>query len=138
MNFDNDQSNRHFIDFVELERCNPWPHVINRHISISQLLSFWRHSHYDGSSRSHDVIRIVTSFATEADLATPTVTDVRTYVRTDTLPRLIYKDGGRRHRGFLKFRNLAVVDKIGGLGHLVFICPQKFHLTSILPLFNLF
>jgi len=37
----------------------------------------------------YDVIRIVTSFATE--LATPTVTDVRTYV-TDTLPRLIYKD----------------------------------------------
>ena len=39
------------------------------------------------SPRSHyDVILIVTSFATE--LATPTVTDVR----TDTLPRLIYKD----------------------------------------------
>jgi len=43
---------------------------------------------YDArSSRSHyDVILIVTSFATE--LATPTVT----YVRTDTLPRLIYKE----------------------------------------------
>ena len=28
-----------------LERCNPWPHVANRHISsISQLLSLWRHS----------------------------------------------------------------------------------------------
>jgi len=26
-----------------LERCNPWPHVANRHISISQLLSLWRH-----------------------------------------------------------------------------------------------
>jgi len=39
------------------------------------------------SPRSHyDVILIVTSFATE--LATPTVTDVR----TDTLPRLIYED----------------------------------------------
>jgi len=39
------------------------------------------------STRSHyDAILIVTSFATE--LATPTVTDVR----TDTLPRLIYKD----------------------------------------------
>ena len=37
-----------------------------------------------------DVILIVTSFATQ--LATPTVTDVRTYVRTDTLPHLIYKD----------------------------------------------
>jgi len=30
-----------------LERCNPWPHVANRHIFISQLLSLWRHSHYD-------------------------------------------------------------------------------------------
>jgi len=43
------------------------------------------------SPRSHyDVILIVTSFATK--LATLTVTDVRTYVPTDTLPRLIYKD----------------------------------------------
>ena len=43
------------------------------------------------SPRSHyDVILIVTSFATE--LATPTVTDVRTYEHTDTFPRLIYKD----------------------------------------------
>ena len=24
---------------------NPWPHVANRHISIIQLLSLWRHSH---------------------------------------------------------------------------------------------
>jgi len=73
---------------VRVERCNPWPHVVNRHISISQLLSLWRHSRYDlcaRSPRSHyDVIFIVTSFAIE--LATPTVTDVR----TDTLPRLIY------------------------------------------------
>jgi len=30
-----------------LEQCNPWPHVANRRISISQLLSLWRHSHYD-------------------------------------------------------------------------------------------
>jgi len=37
----------------------------------------------------YDVILIVTSFATE--LATPSVTDVRT-LRTDTLPRLIYRD----------------------------------------------
>ena len=29
------------------EHCNPWPHVANRHISISQLLSLWRHSHCD-------------------------------------------------------------------------------------------
>jgi len=32
----------------------------------------------------------VSSFATE--LVTPTVMDVQTYTRTDTLPRLIYKD----------------------------------------------
>jgi len=32
-----------------LERCNPLPHVANRHISISHLLSLWRHSHYDVS-----------------------------------------------------------------------------------------
>jgi len=37
-------------------------------------------------SSHYDVILIVTSFATE--LATPTIMDVR----TDTLPRLIYKD----------------------------------------------
>ena len=41
-------------------------------------------------SSNYDVILIVRTFATE--LATPTVTDVRKYVRTDTLPRLIYKD----------------------------------------------
>jgi len=35
-------------------------------------------------------ILIVTSFATE--LVMPSVTDVRIYVRTDTLPHLIYKD----------------------------------------------
>jgi len=34
-----------------VERCNPWSHVANRHISISQLrvLSLWRHSHDDVS-----------------------------------------------------------------------------------------
>jgi len=31
----------------ELEHHNQWPHVINRRISISQLLSLRRHSHYD-------------------------------------------------------------------------------------------
>jgi len=79
---------------LQLEQCNPWPQVVaNHHISISQLLSLWRHSHYDSacSPCSHyDVIVIVTSFATE--LATPTVTDVRMYVRTDTLRHLIHKD----------------------------------------------
>jgi len=60
-----------------LERCNPWPHVAIRHISISQLLSLWRHSHYD-------VIRDWAGHARPA---------LRTYtLRTDTLPRLIYKD----------------------------------------------
>jgi len=39
---------------------------------------------------NYDVILVMTSLATE--LATPSVTDVRTYVRADTLPRLIYKD----------------------------------------------
>jgi len=33
----------------QLERCNPWPHIANRHISISQqpasqLFSLWHHS----------------------------------------------------------------------------------------------
>jgi len=38
---------------IILERCNPWPHVANRHISgryhqrLSQLLLLWRHFHYD-------------------------------------------------------------------------------------------
>jgi len=60
-----------------LERCNPSPHVANRHISISQLLSLWCHSSGTRSPHSHyDVILNVTSFATE--LATPTV---RTYIR---------------------------------------------------------
>ena len=89
-----------------LEQCNPWPHVANRHISISELLSLSRHSHYDvirasraygaGSPRSHyDINLIMTSRAYGArsprshydvilivtsfatELATPTVTDVR-------------------------------------------------------------
>jgi len=71
--------------YTILERCNSWPHVANRHISISQLLSLWHHFHNDviRASRAYcarspcshyDVILIVMSFATE--LATPTVTDV--------------------------------------------------------------
>jgi len=74
--------------YTVLECCNPWPHVANRHNSISQLLSLWCHSHYDvirasraygaRSPRSHyDVILIMTSFTTE--LATPSVTDVQMY-----------------------------------------------------------
>ena len=100
-----------------LERCNPWPHVANRRISISQLLSLWRHSHYDvirvsraygtGSPRSYyDVVRhsyydIVSRLRrsqppfslwrhSHYDVSLPTCYG-RT-LRTDTIPRLIYKD----------------------------------------------
>ena len=52
------------------------------------------HAHGARGARSprshHDVVLIVTSFGTE--LATPSVTDVRTYVRTDTVPRIMCKD----------------------------------------------
>jgi len=98
----NDSTHMYMAHQFILERCNPWPHVTNHHISISQLLSLWCHSHYDvsrlrhtalvapavpilimtsyHSRRSHyDIILIVTSFATE--LATPTVTDIRTPYR---------------------------------------------------------
>ena len=64
----------------KLERCNPWPRVANRHISISRLLSLWRHSHYD----------VIRYWAGHAQRYVE-----RTYVRTDTLLRLIYKDGGQ-------------------------------------------
>jgi len=77
--------------YDKLEWCNPWPHVVNHHISINQLLSLWRHSLWRHSLISrvrrsqppfslyrHSLI--VMSFATE--MATPTVTDVRAYVCT--------------------------------------------------------
>jgi len=70
--------------FVDTRSVQPVAACRQSPISISQLLSLWRHSHYDvlrlrrsrvSQPRSHyDVILIVTSFATE--LATPTVTDV--------------------------------------------------------------
>jgi len=41
--------NVHYAYLYILKWWNPWPHVVNRHISTSQLLSFWRHSHYDVS-----------------------------------------------------------------------------------------
>jgi len=44
-----DEHRRH-IEVSRSEPCNPWPHVANRRISISQLLSLRRHSHY-GVSR---------------------------------------------------------------------------------------
>jgi len=69
-----------------LERCNPWPHVANRHylykpaIVIVTSLSLWRDAR---SPRSHyDVALIVPSFAHR---------NGRTSV-TDIWPRLIYKD----------------------------------------------
>ena len=43
---------------VTLERYNSWPHVTNRHISTSQLLPLWHHSHYDAAP-----IPIMTSFS---------------------------------------------------------------------------
>ena len=74
---------------LTLERCNPWPHVAiagDMDISISQLLSLWRHSYYNvirasraygvrNPSSHYGVILVMTLFATE--LATPSVTDVR-------------------------------------------------------------
>ena len=77
-------------DYTSLKRCNPWPHVANRHISISQLLLLWRHSHYDVSRlrcsqpRSHyDVILIHSLLSWSRPL-------LWTYERTETLPRLLY------------------------------------------------
>jgi len=29
------------VRYTKLERRNPWPHVANRHVSVSQLLSSW-------------------------------------------------------------------------------------------------
>jgi len=80
-----------------LERCNPSPHVaLHSPRSYYDVILITTSRAYGARSpRSHyDVILIVKSFATE--LATPSVPDVcyvRTYVRTDTLPRLMYKDG---------------------------------------------
>jgi len=42
----NDENTTSLTEVYVVERWNPWPHVANRHISISQLLSLWRHSHY--------------------------------------------------------------------------------------------
>jgi len=86
---------------INIERCNPWPHVTNRHISISQLLSLWRHSHYD-------VIRVCRAIALTAPVLIMTLFSLwrhlllswphpplRTCVHTlcvDTLLRLIYRD----------------------------------------------
>jgi len=73
-----------------LERCNPWPHVDNRHaylhkpaVVIVTSFSLWCGARGARSPRSHyDDILNVTSFATQ--LTTPTDADVRTYVRTYT------------------------------------------------------
>ena len=62
----------------------PWLHVANRHkpaIVIVTSFSLWRlaPTALAATGSHYDVILIVTSFATE--LATPTVTDVRTPYR---------------------------------------------------------
>ena len=55
-----------------LERCNPWPHVANRHYDVIRA----SRAYGARSPRSYyDVILIMTAFATE--LAMPSVTDVR-------------------------------------------------------------
>jgi len=59
---------------LTLQQCNPWPHVANCHISISQLLWLWCHSHYGVSCCIAAPILIMTSFATEP--ATPTIMGV--------------------------------------------------------------
>jgi len=62
-----------------LERCNPWPHVANRHISVSQrccdcevILIMTAFVRFAPTALAAPVL-ITTSFATE--LATPGVTD---------------------------------------------------------------
>jgi len=67
-----------------------WPHVTNRHISaqyrqqLRQLLSLWHHSLLKAGLPARltpmALFLIMTSFATA--LATPSVMDVQTYVRT--------------------------------------------------------
>jgi len=86
--------------FNKLERCNPWPHVANRHISISQLLSSWRHSHCD-------VIRYWAGTGNVHRYG-------RTYVRTDTLPRLIYKDTSSKICRYIDLSVSATARQLGG------------------------
>jgi len=84
----------------KLQQYNPWPHVANRHTSISQLLSLWRHSHDDVTlarlRRSQPPFSLWRDSHCDATRywAGHAHSYGRTYVRyvTDTLPRLIYKD----------------------------------------------
>jgi len=73
------------------ERCNPWPHVANRHISISQLLSLWRHSHYDVSR-----LRCSRRSKPPFSLWRHSHCDVIRYWAGHALLRLIYKDVASR------------------------------------------
>jgi len=130
-----------------LKRCNPWPHV-RVNISISRLLSLWRHSHYaisclrrswrsqppfslwrgTHSPCSHmmslwlchcDVIRY---WAGHAHRYGPT------YV-TDTLPRLIYRD-------LLTAVSTSTVECVNFFLHFV-LCNSNdklFHITLLLKL----
>ena len=60
----------------------------------------------------YDVILIMTPFTTE--LATPSVTDECTYVRTDTLPRLIDKDTSDKLECGPMPNVMAALPNIGG------------------------
>jgi len=79
-----------------LERCNPWPHVANRHISIRRLtgygtsFSLWDHSCVLRLRRSQPPF----SLWRHSLLSWPcsALWTYVTYVRTDTLPCLIYKE----------------------------------------------
>jgi len=83
---------------VQLERCNPWPHVANCHVSISQLLSLWRHSHYDFSCLWNSQPPF--SLWRHLLLSWPRPL-LRTYHCTDTLPRSINKDYFNFHNRIL-------------------------------------
>ena len=58
-------------------------HVANRHISISQLLSLWRHSHYDVSPSARSPVLIMMSFSLwRHSLLSWPRPPLQTYVRT--------------------------------------------------------
>jgi len=102
----------------QTERCNPWPHVSNCHVSIRQFLPLWRH-HARSPGAHYDVMLVVTSFVTRPShgryrqivpasrydvilimTSLAPLQTLRTYVcmyeqrneHTDTLPRLVYRD----------------------------------------------
>ena len=76
------------------ERCNPWPHVANRHMSVRELLSLWRHSHYDVSCLRRSQPPFSLWHHSHCDVIRYSAGNARRYGRTyvtDTLPGLIYK-----------------------------------------------